>query len=310
MSRFMLIVILLTLLLACEVKQQQQTVNGVGNGNFAVNGTVNETVPEDDQDEVCGTADPTQEEIQSLNQAIAAFRNNAQPVQRVQPITIPVHIFVIRNGDARSAVSAEQVDRMIVLLNENIGKTKFIFKLESRKEITDHPEWYKMSARSEAELTAKRTLRVEGKDTLNIWTADPGKNRNDNQLTGYAVRCGSGSTHCNPIRDGVVIAPWRVTTATSVHETGHWLGLFHVFEGGCSETNDGVADTTQQKNKGKGCPRNQDTCPDAGNDPVTNYLNYGTCRTELTVGQHERMELLSLIGRASTPLFNSDLLPD
>lgn len=61
---------------------------------------------------------------------------------------------------------------------------------------------------------------------------------------------------------------------------GHWLGLIHTFEGGCSEEGDLVADTPQQADGDNifECDEADDTCPAPGTDPVHNYMSYGTTR--------------------------------
>jgi hypothetical protein len=41
---------------------------------------------------------------------------------------------------------------------------------------------------------------------------------------------------------------------TLAHEVGHWLGLEHPFEGGCSFPNDGIHDTAPQRRRQVGCP--------------------------------------------------------
>lgn len=89
---------------------------------------------------------------------------------------------------------------------------------------------------------------------------------------------------------------------TLVHEAGHFLGLFHTFEGAgnsCnSADNDGcgigdqVDDTPSQKIcYFEGCDEGSDSCPSPGNDPVRNYLGYNPddCMNELTNGQVERL---------------------
>lgn len=53
---------------------------------------------------------------------------------------------------------------------------------------------------------------------------------------------------------------------TAVHETGHWLGLLHTFEGySCTGDGDSIADTPMQSKSTDGCPSKpaKDSCPAA-----------------------------------------------
>jgi hypothetical protein len=82
---------------------------------------------------------------------------------------------------------------------------------------------------------------------------------------------------------------------TTVHETGHWMGLLHTFEGySCTGNGDFVSDTPMQSTSTDGCPSKppKDSCPGvAGVDAIHNYMDYSddSCYTGFTNGQTKRM---------------------
>ena len=130
----------------------------------------------------------------------------------------------------------------------------------------------------------KRALHVGDATHLNIYTVGP-----NFQLLGFATF--PVDFQHSPKLDGVVVlngslpggdadfGPGAVYNEgdTVTHEVGHWLNLYHTFQGGCGPLNDLVTDTPRQLDGPNVFKCNQalDTCKkDLGRDPVHNFMNY------------------------------------
>ncbi len=82
---------------------------------------------------------------------------------------------------------------------------------------------------------------------------------------------------------------------TATHEVGHYLGLYHTFDGGCgsasacSTTGDLICDTNRQSSPTFGCPTSATSCSLPA--PFDNYMDYADdrCMNKFTAEQIRRM---------------------
>jgi hypothetical protein len=229
---------------------------------------------------------------------------------------IPVQFHVIYSA-SEGNVPSSQLDGQITVLNRNYGgldyngnpvsgaaNTGYTF-VRAGANWTKNSKWFKMTPGSAAESQAKNALAVSPGSALNIYLCKPGQS-----LLGWAVfpwdsRAGGKLDgvvlHYGSLPDGY-LSPYNLG-GTATHEVGHYLGLYHTFQGGCTggDTTPGcttggdlVCDTPAEATATSGCPAGKNTCTGGGLDPIQNYMDYSTdiCYTNFTAGQDSRMNTI------------------
>jgi hypothetical protein len=256
----------------------------------------------------CSTNHPDAIKAKEIQDSLARFKANRaasapQANAASATITIPVYFHVINKGAgiANGDVPTSMLQRQVDVLNRSYSgatggaNTGFRFILAGVTR-TNNAVWYNMGYGSIEERDAKAALRTGGANALNFYTANLGGG-----LLGWATF--PWSYHSKPELDGVVClysslpggsaAPYNEGD-TGTHEAGHWLGLYHTFQGGCSTNNDYIADTPAERSPAFGCPTARDTCTTSkypGLDPTENFMDYtdDPCMYKFTAGQTVRM---------------------
>lgn len=250
----------------------------------------------------CATHQPSDAEValeqQSAERWSALRRVAGQGVgdRPIGSVSVPLWFHVINKGAglANGDLPVSQIDDQLAVLNAAYANTPFVFVLAGTTRTTN-ATWYTMSPGSAAEAAAKASLRVGGPETLNMYSANPGGG-----LLGWATFPSSYGNQ--PQQDGVVVlyssvpggsaAPYDEGD-TGTHEVGHWLGLYHTFQGACSKVNDQVRDTAAERSPAYGCPTGRNSCRfRIGKDPITNFMDYtdDACMNEFSGQQSQRMD--------------------
>jgi len=210
--------------------------------------------------------------------------------------TINVYFHVIRRGTGVSNgdITSTMITNQINVLKNAYAAWGWNFNLVTTTRTTNST-WY-TGCYGSSETTMKNALRQGTADDLNIYSCAP-----SGGILGYATFPSSYASQ--PKKDGVVIlyssvpggtaSPYNLGD-TATHEVGHWMGLYHTFQGGCSGSGDFVSDTPAEASAAFGCPSGRNTCSTAGNDPITNFMDYtdDSCMFQFTSGQDARMDSL------------------
>ena len=258
----------------------------------------------------CFTKAPSLEKQREIARRLQKRRETTPMVRSPGSVIIPVYFHVLTNSEGSDGdVRIDALMSQICVLNAafsgkdpkasggSTSDTPFRFVFAGMDK-TANNEWFNMPPGldpSPQEIAAKAALKQGDSSTLNIYTAKVDgaygwtrwpwdlDAKVDGVVVSYTALPGGTCHKCNL---GDVVT----------HEVGHWLGLFHTFEGeDCDGDGDFVADTWAELSPAFTCA-SRDSCRAYYNDPVNNFMDYpdDECIYEFTAGQADRMDTVHL----------------
>ncbi|KAI8465192.1 MAG: hypothetical protein J3K34DRAFT_93552 [Monoraphidium minutum] len=268
----------------------------------------------------CGAVHPSPEVLQRVEFRAAAHRakESARAARgkagEARVYKIPTYVFNVVGPDGRGAVAEGVLRAQVDALNEAYATAVTPEMTDSTAAEQAGLRWafelvevVTVKAGDMCDAAVEKAVKAEhrkgGKGALNLYITD----LSTCGLLGYSswpweLDPKAGKADAETL-DGVVIhhetlpgggyKPYNMGR-TCIHETGHWMGLYHVFQNGCSKGGDQVDDTPYQSSPTEGCPKSRDSCPQPGEDPFWNFMDYtdDKCMRGFTPLQHKRMETM------------------
>jgi len=226
----------------------------------------------------------TEQEVALVEARLPQRQANALPVE--QQFTVPVRFVSFVDGN-KYGVSDTQLDAQLDVLNAAYAGVA-TFTKASVNRINDRNCAARFNDKCKA--LGRGLYKNDGPNVLYFYTANLGQN-----LLGWATFPWDYAKAA--AKDGVAILYSSLPGGTAVkynlgdtttHGVGHWLGLYHTFQGGCTGSGDYVDDTLPEQAARYECT-DPTTCGDP--DPIHNFMDYtdDACMDSFTHGQEARI---------------------
>jgi len=213
--------------------------------------------------------------------------------------TLNIYFHVVYSNETVEGgyIPNERIVSQVQALNRDYNATGISWNLKNVTRIKSEDWFTNVAPDSENETAMKKVFRQGGKSDLNVYTVGF-LNSGASGLLGIATF--PMDYESAPQSDGIMllhstlpggnIAKYNLGR-TLTHEVGHWVGLYHTFQGGCKAPGDEVGDTPPQAKASEGCPKRVASCGTGELNLNNNFMDYldDACMDSFTPEQITRM---------------------